>query len=243
MKPVLIVQHQPAQGPGYLLQCLQSREVPVCLMRRDLGDRFPLGMSSFSGLVVLGSDDSVLDDRPWMAAERALIADALRLDRPVLGHCFGAQQLARTLGATVTRQPRPDIGWRELWITPAARASFGGRDRLLSFNWHHDSFQIPAGARRTLFGSHCLNKGFAIGPHVGLQSHLEITEDSLRAWCGHGRDELAALRGMPTVQTEEEMLAALPERLARVRVAADRLYGAWIASLMRESAGGRRLGG
>ena len=237
MRPVLILQHEAAQGPGYLLQCLRDRDVPVHLLRPDLGDTLPRNASAFSGLVVLGSDHSVHDGLPWIRAEQTLLIDALRLSRPVLGHCFGAQQLARAMGAGVARNPRPDIGWRELWITPAARACFGGRDRLLSFNWHYDSFQIPAGASRTLFGANCLNKGFALGPHLGLQSHLEVTERSLRDWCAHGREELRHARGL-TVQTEAEILAALPERLAQLRVAAASLYHHWIGQLDRPPAFG-----
>ncbi|ALV07181.1 type 1 glutamine amidotransferase [Roseateles depolymerans] len=232
MRPVLILQHEPAQGPGYLLQCLREHGLDVELLRPDLGDRPPAYAGDFSGLVLLGSDHSVQDHLPWIARERLLLADALRLGRPVLGHCFGAQQLARTLGAPVHRNPRPDIGWRELWITPAARHLFDGQDRLLSFNWHHDSFQMPPGATRTLFGVHNLNKGFALGPHLGLQSHLEVTDPGLRAWCAQGRAELAQCHG-PTVQTEQEILADLPERLARLRRAARAVYHHWIGHLDR----------
>ncbi|WP_377154200.1 type 1 glutamine amidotransferase [Roseateles sp. UC29_93] len=122
MRPVLILQHEPAQGPGYLLQCLRAHDVPVHLLRPDLGDTLPRTAGAFSGLVLLGSDHGVNDGTPWIRAEQALLIDALRHSRPILGHCFGAQQLARAMGAGVARNPRPDIGWRELWITPAARA-------------------------------------------------------------------------------------------------------------------------
>ncbi|WP_343633190.1 type 1 glutamine amidotransferase [Roseateles sp.] len=229
---MLILQHEAAQGPGYLLQCLRAHDIPVHLLRPDLGEPLPRTAAAFSGVVMLGSDHSVHDGLPWIRAEQSLLIDALRLSRPILGHCFGAQQLARAMGAGVARNPRPDIGWRELWITPAARDQFGGEDRLLSFNWHYDSFQIPRGATRTLFGSNCLNKGFALGSHIGLQSHLEVTEQSLREWCAHGRDELRRSRGL-TVQSEAEILAGLPERLARLRQAAGTLYRHWIGQLDR----------
>lgn len=232
MKPVLILQHESAQGPGYLGQCLQRQQVPHLLLRPDQGDTLPRNAAGYSGLVLLGSDHGVHDRLPWIRAEQALLRDALARHRPVLGHCFGAQQLARALGAEVARNPRPDIGWRELWITPAARPLFGGQDRLLSFNWHDDSFQIPRGATRTLFGRHCLNKGFSLGPHLGLQSHLEVTADSLRAWCAQGRDELRQRRGL-TVQSEAQILECLPERLARLRQAADGIYRHWMAQLER----------
>jgi GMP synthase-like glutamine amidotransferase len=121
MKPVLILQHEAAQGPGYLLDCPQRAAIPTLLLRPDQGDSLPRHSAGLSGLVLLGCEHSVHDDLPWIRQERSLLHDALERHRPVLGHCFGAQQLARRLGAEVRRQPRPDIGWRELWITPQAR--------------------------------------------------------------------------------------------------------------------------
>lgn len=238
MKPVLIVQHEPAQGPGFLQLCLSRGGVPVHQVRPDLGETLPRSMSPFSGLVLLGSDHSVHDRLSWIAAERALLSDALRLSRPVLGHCFGAQQLACAMGAAVTRLPRPDIGWRECWVTQDARPAFGGLERVLSFNWHYDTFQIPRGATRTLFGAHCLNKGFVLGPHLGLQCHLEVTAQSLRDWCASGRAELARERGL-TVQAEADILSHLTVRLDRLQQAAQGLYQHWIAQLDRPPVFGR----
>lgn len=231
MKPVLILQHEAAQGPGYLLDCLHEEGVPVRLLRPDLGDSVPRSTADVAGLVVLGSDHSVHDAAPWIHDEQVLIRDALARRRAVLGHCFGAQQLARATGAQVSRNPCPDIGWRELWITPTSRRWFGGQERLLTFNWHYEGFQMPAGATRMLFGPHHLNKGFALGPHIGLQSHLEVTEQSLRDWCAHGRHELAG--ACASVQSETEILSLLPERLQRMRLAAGRVYRHWMAQLDR----------
>lgn len=230
MKPVLILQHEAAQGPGYLLDCLQRAAIPTLLLRPDQGDSLPRHSAGLSGLVLLGSEHSVHDGLPWIRLERSLLHDALDRHRPVLGHCFGAQQLARCLGAEVRRQAHPDIGWRELWITPQARPWLGGRERLLSFNWHYDAFQIPRGAQRCLFGRHVLNKGFSLGPHLGLQSHLEITEAGLRDWCRRGQLELQRERG-PSVQSEADILDQLPQRLLRLREAARPLYTHWMAQL------------
>ena len=230
MKPVGIFQHDPLQAPGYLVSFLDEAAIPWRVVRAAEGDDVPRTARSFSGLVLLGSDQSVNDGLPWIERELRLTRDALACGVPVLGHCFGGQLLARSLGATVHRNAFPSIGWSRLRLTPAAWPLFGERADILAFNWHYESFAIPAGATRTLFGTHCLNKGFVHGKHFAFQSHLEVTEQIVEAWCTAHRDELEAACG-PVVQSEAEIRAALPERVAAIHVAARCAYRRWPAAI------------
>lgn len=232
MRPVAILQHEASQGPGYLLNVLQQQGIAYEIFHPAEGQALPSQAGDYSGLVVLGSNHSVNEPLPWIAAELALLADALAADVPVLGHCFGGQLLARALGARVHRNAWPNIGWSRLWVTPAARSLFGGASQALLFNWHYDTFEIPRGACRLLFGRHCLNKGFSIGRHLGFQAHLEVTEESVRAWCRESRQELARVGG-PAVQSEAQMLAGLRERTAELHALAGGVYRQWAASLNR----------
>lgn len=230
-RPIAIFQHETSQGPGYLLQFLQQQEIPYRLFHPAEGQALPRQAADYSGLVLLGSNRSANDDThlPWVAAELQLLRDALAWDVPVLGHCFGAQLLARALGAQVRPNARPQIGWNRLTVTPAARALFGGASQTLAFNWHYEGFEIPRGAQRILFGRHSLNKGFVAGPHLGLQAHLEVTPASVRAWCAEGRHELQ--RPGETVQDETELLRDLEQRCAVLHRSARQVYAQWIAGL------------
>lgn len=232
MRPVAIFQHDPHQRPGYLQAFLQSWHVPVVHFNPEMGDAVPLQARDFSGLVLLGSNRSVNDPLAWIAQEMALLRQALASDIPVLGHCFGGQLLARVMGAPVTRNPLPCIGWETLHVTPPAQALFGGATEAVAFNWHHETFAMPHGATRALFGTHCRNKGFTVGPHIGLQCHLEVTEDIVRDWCAAGAAELLAHRG-PAVQAAEDIVAGLRDRLPRTREAAQRLYACWLAGVLQ----------
>ncbi|HEX2010002.1 MAG TPA: type 1 glutamine amidotransferase [Roseateles sp.] len=229
MNPVAILQHEPSQGPGFLLDFLRQHDIPFRLFHPAAGEALPRRAAGHSGLVVLGSNRSANDALPWVAAELALLRDAVARGVPVLGHCFGGQLLARALGARVQRNARPHIGWSRLWVTPGARPLFGDATQTLAFNWHHEGFEIPHGARRILFGRHSLNKGFAAGPHLGLQSHLEVTPASVRAWCAEGRHELAEPGA--TVQSETEILRELDLRCALLHRSAHQVYAYWAASL------------
>lgn len=230
MKPIVILQHDPLQRPGYLLEFLEERAVPCRVVRPCDGDDVPATARAFSGIVVLGSDASVNDSAPWIARELRLVGEAIACDVPVLGHCFGGQLIAKALGAPVRRNAFAHIGWSDLRLTPAGQRIFGNVKQVHAFNWHYDSFAIPAGATRTLFGAHCLNKGFALGRHLAFQGHLEVTEDIVRSWCDANRVELAKAGG-PAVQQRAEILACLPERVAAAHVAARSAYAAWLAPI------------
>jgi GMP synthase-like glutamine amidotransferase len=232
MKPIAILQHDPLQHPGYLLQFLDEAGVVAHVIRPCEGDDVPCDALAFAGIVFLGSDDSVNDPFAWVEAELQLARDAVARDVPVLGHCFGGQLLARALGATVHRHPCPNIGWAGLRTTPAARPIFGSAAQVQAFNWHYESFGIPAGATRTLYGEHCLNKGFVFGPHLAFQGHFEVTEAIVRAWCSAHEDELA-LAGGPAAQSVQQILTCLPERVAAVHVAARAAYSSWLGSMTR----------
>jgi GMP synthase-like glutamine amidotransferase len=188
-----------------------------------------------AGLVLLGSNRSVNEGLPWMLAERRLVRQAMAAGVPVLGHCFGAQTMARALGARVGRNALAHIGWSRLQATRAGRAWFGS-DEITAFNWHYESFGIPQGATRLLYGRHCLNKGFAIGPHLALQCHLEVDTAIVHDWCLTSGAELRSVAGGLETQSAAQIMAELPARLAALRAAARRVYGQWLRGV-RQHAG------
>jgi GMP synthase (glutamine-hydrolysing) len=230
MKPIAIFQHDPLQRPGYLLEFLDELAIPSRVIHPSEGDDVPRSARFFSGIALLGSDASVNDSAPWIGRELRLAGDAIACDIPVLGHCFGGQLMARALGATVQRNAFANIGWSSLRPTPAGRRIFGNVAQVHAFNWHYESFAIPQGATRTLFGEHCLNKGFVFGKHLAFQGHFEVTEDIVRAWSDTHGAELAKAQG-PAVQHRSEILMCLPERVAAVHVAARSAYAAWLAPI------------
>lgn len=232
MRPIAILQHEATQGPGVLRDHLDQCGYVYRLIMPSVEGHAPVDASPFSAIVVLGSDHSVNEDLPWMAQEMLLLQDAVRRDMPVLGHCFGAQMLARAMGARVRRHVCPNIGWSQVWVTPQARQRMGLPRQIPLFNWHYDSFEIPPGAVRTMYGSHCLNKGFFRGRQWGFQGHLEVTAESIRNWCAAGRAELARASG-PAAQTEQQILQQLQTHIDALRRVAHQTYSHWLAQLDR----------
>ena len=232
MKPVAILQHEASQGPGILLDHLSQQSIPHVLLDPCAQGSAPANARDYRGIIVLGSNHCANEQLRWIEQERCLLQSAVQHDVPVLGHCFGAQMLARAMGARVWRNPCAHIGWSPVWVSRCAQSLMQLPAQAMLFNWHYDTFEIPQGASRTMYAQHCLNKGFVRGRHWAFQGHLEVTEASVRQWCRDGHEELLHASG-PAVQTEAQILAQLPQHIAPLHAMALRTYRAWTDQLER----------
>lgn len=234
MKPVAIFRHSPGEGPGYFATFLDRRGLPWKLLSIDSGEQVPSDPGSFSGLAFMGGPMSVNDPLPWVEQECALIRAAAAQDIPVLGHCLGGQMMAKALGGTVTPNLVKEIGWGAVTVLDnvAARDWFGDLETFLSFHWHGETFSLPPGAVHILASRHCAHQAFALGPHLGMQCHVEMTQKMIEQWCEIGSEEIKACAN-PSVQQAEEMQTGMASRLAALNAVADRLYEKWIAGLKK----------
>lgn len=232
MRPVAIFRQFPTEGPGYFATFLDSRSIPWRLVKIDANEAPPSSVNQFSGLVFMGGPMSVNDDLPWIDPELALIRQAVANDIPVLGHCLGGQLISKALGGVVGKNPVKEIGWGEVSVAdnPVAREWFGELSKFRSFHWHGEAFSLPDGATRVLSSPYCENQAFALGMHLGMQCHVEMTEDMVKAWCQTGAEEIAGSSG-PAVQSVEAMLMDLASRVSALKQVANRLYTKWISGL------------
>ena len=230
MKPVAIFRHSPGEGPGYFATFLDAHSVPWQLHKTDEGEAVPDDPGAFSGLCFMGGPMSVNDDLPWIAPTLNLIRAAVARGIPTIGHCLGGQLMSKALGGTVGRNPVKEIGWGTVAVADAAAAPWLGDIGFFdAFHWHGETFTIPAGATRILGSLYCHNQAFVMGPHLGMQCHVEMTEALIRLW----NRQWAAESAQPSasVQTPEEMYEDIEEHITEMRRAADRLYAKWISGL------------
>jgi len=235
MNPVGIFRHARSEGPGYFATYLERRSIPWQLVALDEGAAVPRDPRRFSGLVFMGGPMSVNDDLPWIIPALELIRDAVRRDVPVLGHCLGGQLMSRAFGGAVSASPVKEIGWGEVRAADnaLARQWLGELQSFESFHWHGETFSIPPGATRVLQNGHCANQGFALGKHLGLQCHVEMTEELVKSWVRGGAEEIRDSSGSPGVQKPEEIERDLKARLDGLQVVANRLYDRWTEGLSR----------
>jgi len=89
------------------------------------------------------------------------------------------------------------------------------------------------GATRLFANGYCANQMFALGPHLGMQCHVEMTPEMIAQWCEQWADEASSVADQASVQTPEAMARQLEESLPVMRQLSEQLYSVWIRGLAR----------
>src|SRR3954469_10603744 len=175
--PALVLEHDQDAPAGLLDAWAADRGVALEVVAAGSPLPEPAGRPF---IVVLGAEASAYDETvPWLAAERAVLDRARLREVPVLGICFGGQHLARALGGMVAPAPRAEVGWLDVESLEPAVVPHGPW-----LQWHRDCFTVPPGAR-LLARSPVCPQAFALGPHLGVQFHPEVTPAIALDWGAH----------------------------------------------------------
>ena len=162
-------------------------------------------------------------------------SSAPSFDIALIGHCLGGQLLSKAFGGEVRANGVKEIGWGVVQVADnaLARQWLGELRAFESFHWHGETFSVPPGATRLLENAHCANQAFALGKHLGMQCHVEMTEELIRAWLAGGADEMRESASSPAVQACGEIERDLKPRLDALHEVASRLYDRGIEGLSR----------
>src|SRR5256885_6256319 len=188
MKPILCIRNDRDDTLGITAGALAEAAGP--LVRLDAFEpsaRWP-ALEEIGGLIVFGGEMNVdeTEQHPYLLAERDLMRRAVDAGLPVLGICLGAQMLARALDARVYRAPVRELGFKTVRLTAAGQGdallrAFQTGDRV--FQWHEDTFDLPAGAELLATGDDVPHQAFRIGRNAwGVPFHFEVDADGVNAW-------------------------------------------------------------
>ncbi|NPV93058.1 MAG: type 1 glutamine amidotransferase [Firmicutes bacterium] len=198
----LIIQHVSREGPGLLEEVLVDNgwELDLRCMERP-GAVLPPGIDGYDAMIVLGGYMGAYEEEafPYLYQVQRLIREAAAAGVPTLGVCLGAQLIARAFGFHVGPNPVREIGWYRLELTPDGQDSplFRGMPvEFPVFQWHGDTFDLPAGARPLARGDTCERQAFVYAGCVwALQFHLEVTPAMITEWAELYADELREFGG------------------------------------------------
>lgn len=230
MKPVLVLQHLPDDGPAFLATWLAAQGQAMDLRHTAAGDAYPERIDGHRALAVLGGEWSANDDRPSLRQAEQLIRQAVAQGVPVLGHCLGGQLMARALGGAVGLSPTAERGWHPVQVDAVqeARDWFGDAPAHTLFQWHRDAFTVPPGAVRLAHNPSCPNQAFARGPHLAMQFHVEVDATKLAAWADEADAGAQGSRAEPTWHDGARQRLDTVRALGASEALASRIYARWL---------------
>ncbi len=210
---------------------MRERGVELHRVELDEGELLP-DWRDFDAIVAMGGPMSVNDDAelPWLTDEKLAIGDAVRAGKPYWGVCLGVQLLAASLGAPVYPGETPEVGLLPVELTGEGCADpvFAGYDdRLVTLQWHGDTFDLPDGAIRLASSPAYANQAFRFERAYGVQFHLEVSAEMAREWAEvpayvASLERTLGPGGAPAFLTEIE------ERADDMRSAGRALFERWL---------------
>jgi GMP synthase-like glutamine amidotransferase len=220
----LVIQNCIAEDIGLYETCLQNCGINYHIHHAYVGKAFP-SADRFDAFIVGGTPISVYDAHRYdfFRREMAYLRKAVENRKPYLGICGGAQLLAKLLGAEVHKNPAMEVGSYDVKLTAAGKKSrfFAGfPDTYPAFQWHGDTFDIPAGAKLLVKGTDCRNQAFSYRNSLGLLFHLEVTSQAVSKWADEYRDELERVgktkkQVVEECKINEEQMGELADKLIK----------------------------
>jgi GMP synthase (glutamine-hydrolysing) len=187
MPMLTLIQNDQEVPSGNFPDWFREFEIPFRIVRPYSGEVLP-SINDNSALIILGGAMGVHDTcrYPYLLEVRSYIHEAVFREVPLLGICLGGQLLADVLGAPVHSQRNGEMGIQSVEVLHSAISDplFHEIPKVFtSFQWHNDSFEIPAGAVCLASSPACAHQAFRYGVnHYGLQFHPEVTRSIVSSW-------------------------------------------------------------
>jgi GMP synthase-like glutamine amidotransferase len=236
MKPVLVFIHVSCTSPGYIETLLQSQELPfelVCFSDDSIPEVDP---RSASALVIMGGPGNVSEPTAWMHRELEVMREADQQGVPILGICLGAQLLCQTVGGSVRPGKGLEVGWHQVEVLDDARR-YPGLQQVASsfevFQWHAHVCDPPPAAQVLATSSCTPCQAFAIGPHLAMQFHPEMTAQTIRELIERYPEDLE--QASPCVQNAQQILDDIHGKTRRAFEIADQLLIPWFEREVKQS--------
>lgn len=192
-KKLLIIKHVQHNNLGAIIPICERLGLQIDLRTPALGDEVPDDLRGYEGLMILGSQDSVYDNKPYIQTDLQLLAAAEKAGVPYLGICLGAQLLAHYIGGSVYKGILGAMRQFGPISVKTDDAIFG--DELVGatiFQWHQDTFTLPDTATVLATDGGYPLQAFKWGKNFyGVQFHPEVNAEVITRWVNRDEPQMA----------------------------------------------------
>lgn len=201
------IRHEPFEGLACIEDWISQNNHELSCTYTYLQQSFP-SECTFDLLIIMGGTASIYNSlhESWYLEEKQFLEACIGQKRKILGICLGAQILASVLGSRIYSGKAKEIGWFPVdFFKENNQGLLFLPDRLTTFHWHGDTFDIPRGAIPLASSELTPNQGFTYNNHViAMQFHPEMTKTSLQKLIRAAGGEL--MEKGKFIQTAEGMM-------------------------------------
>lgn len=178
---ILCISHATFEKLGYIETWATKNNHIIRKVNPYRGETLPK-IDDFDFIVIMGGPQSPLqiDKAPYLLDEIALIKNAIKHEKRILGICLGAQLIAEALGAKTEVSPHREVGMYLVELLEAANEDPVFRyfpSKFEVMHWHNDMPGLPNGAVLLAKSEGCPRQAFRYGDRVyGLQFHFEMNK-------------------------------------------------------------------
>lgn len=182
---ILCLTHADFETPGVIEEWAATKKISFCIEKPYQGAVLP-SIDVYDFLIIMGGPQSPtqLDKFPYLKNEIALISEAIKQNKLIMGFCLGAQLIGEALGAKTTKSPEKEVG-----VYPITLSEAGQRDPLFidfekSFDvihWHNDMPGLTENSTVLASSLGCPRQIVKYASKIyGFQCHLEITKNGIQ---------------------------------------------------------------
>jgi GMP synthase (glutamine-hydrolysing) len=213
--------------PDWFCRVLERPRESVEVVRVFEGETLPRPDAQCVAIIT-GSWSMVTDLHPWSEATAQWIRDAMEIQMPLFGVCYGHQLMAHALGGTVDYHPRGrEVGRHPVTLSPEALRDPLLQDWPATFTAHliHEQsiIELPTCAQALGYSAHDRHQIVRYGPSaISTQFHPEFTpeiagaciEQSAAALSAEGADPAALLRTLGETDHATRLLKQFVESVS-----------------------------